>query len=121
MASTLMRPAPAPEARWNTLQKLKASRAVLIAVDALLLIAGIPAARVHRDAMKTVGKDSAPSIIAAQHIKSALADMDASAVNELLRPPGTAPEAVRAYESRREEAVKTLTTAAENIAYGDSE
>ena len=121
MASTLMRPAPPPEARWNTLQILKAARVVLIFVDALLLVAGISATRVHRDAMKTVGRESAPSIIAAQHIKSALADMDANAVNELLGPPGSMPDAVKAYESRREEAAKALLEAAENIAYGESE
>jgi hypothetical protein len=121
MASTLMRPEPPPEPRWNTLQKLKAGRIVLIALDALLLIAAIEAVRVHRDAMKTVGKDSAPSIIAAQHIKSALADMDANAANELLGPPGGMREAVKAYESRREEAAKALIAAAENITYGELE
>ncbi|MGA2597618.1 MAG: hypothetical protein ABSH09_11595, partial [Bryobacteraceae bacterium] len=110
-----------PVQQWNTLQILKGSRAALVALDVLLLIAAIAGARVHRDAMKTVGKDSAPSIIAAQHIKSALADMDADAANELLGAPDTASDAVKAYEARREEAAEALIAAAENITYGESE
>jgi hypothetical protein len=117
----MMTPPAAAGPRWNTLQILKINRAGLIALDALLLIAVITGTRVHRNAMQTVGKDSAPSIIAAQHIKSALADMDADAVNELLGAPGAMGESVKAYESRRVEASKALITAAENITYGDSE
>jgi hypothetical protein len=116
---SLMTPAAPP--RWNTLQILKASRIALIALDALLLIVAIASAHVHRNAVKTVGVDSAPSIIAAQHIKSALADMDANAANELLGAPGGSPEFVRAYETRRVEAAKALIAAAENITYGDWE
>lgn len=110
-----------PVQQWNTLQILKGSRAALLALDVLLLIAAIAGARVHRDAMKTVGKDSAPSIIAAQHIKSALADMDADAANELLGASGAMSDAVKAYEARREEAAEALIAAAENITYGESE
>jgi hypothetical protein len=106
---------------WNTLQVLKLSRAALLILDLLLLIAVALGARVHRAAMQTVGKDAAPSIIAAQHIKSALADMDANAANELLGPSGAMPQAAAAYESRRVEASKALIAAAENITYGDSE
>jgi hypothetical protein len=121
MATTLTRPPAPPAQRWNTLQILKASRIALLALDGLLLIAVLAGVRVHRDAMKTVGQDSAPSIIAAQHIKSALADMDADAVNELLGAPGAMGESVKAYEARRVEAAKALIAAAENITYGESE
>jgi len=107
--------------KWNTLQILKLSRAALLILDLLLLLAIALGVGVHRSAMQTVGKDSAPSIIAAQHIKSALADMDANAANELLGPPGTMQEAIAAYESRRVEASKALIAAAENITYGESE
>jgi hypothetical protein len=121
MAITLTKPATAPRSRWNTLQILKASRATLIVLQALMLIAAITGIRVHRDAMKTVGKDSAPSIVAAQHIETSLADMDANAANELLGAPGKMPEAVNAYEKDREDAARALIGAAENITYGDSE
>ena len=107
--------------RWNTLGILKTSRAVILALDLLLLIAIAVGASVHRGAMQTIGKDAAPSIIAAQHIKSSMADMDANAANELLGSAGTMTQAVDAYEQRRVEASKALIAAAENITYGESE
>lgn len=119
MATTIPVPA-APARQWNTLQMLKAGRAGLLACVVLLLLAILVGIGVHRDAMKTVGQDAAPSIIAAQHIKSALADMDVQAVDELLLPDA-ASGAARAYEARHEEAAKALIAAAENITYGASE
>ena len=69
---------------WNTLQLLRAARTALLALDVLLLLAVVSAAGAHHGALKTVGRDTAPSIIAAQHIKTALAGMDAEVSNELL-------------------------------------
>ena len=117
-----MIPVPAAPARsWNTLEMLKAGRAALLVCLALLLVAIVVGVGVHRDAMKTVGKDAAPSIIAAQHIKAALADMDADAVDELLSPPEAVAGAMRAYEAKRVEAADALISAAGNITYGESE
>ncbi len=117
-----MIPVPAAPARsWNTLEMLKAGRAALLVCVALLLAAMLLGVGVHRDAMRTVGRDAAPSIIAAQHIKAALADMDADALDELLSPPEAVAGAVRAYEAKRVEAADALISAAGNITYGDSE
>lgn len=107
--------------QWNTLQILRGSRIVLLLLDLLLLVGVVIGTRVHRNAMQTVGVDAAPSIVAAQHIKTALADMDSNAANELLGAPGAMPQAVATYESRRIEASNALIAAAENITYGDSE
>jgi hypothetical protein len=115
---------PARLNRWgrlNTLQKLWASVYLIWVLDGLLLITSLAGVEIHRSAMKTIGKDTAPSIIAAQHIKSALADMDANAANELLGEPGKMPDAVATYEKRRVEAAAALIEAAKNIAYGDAE
>jgi hypothetical protein len=111
---------PGRRAHWNTLQILKSSRAALIALDAVVLVAAIFAASAHRHAMQTVGRDSVPSIIAAEHIKSALAGMDASAANQLL-DPGFGGAALQAYDSKRQETARALIKAAENITYGDAE
>lgn len=113
--------APAPARAWNTLHMLKAGRAAVLACLALLLVAILVGVGVHRAAMKTVGKDAAPSIIAAQHIKYALANMDVDAVDELLLPPEDAAGTFRAYEAKRVEAAQALIAAAENITYGESE
>ena len=102
--------------RWNTLQLLKGSRTALLSLDVLLLLAALWGTHVQRDAMKTVGQDTAPSIIAAQRIKSAVADMDADAANELLSAPGQGSN-TQAYDARRIEAAEALINAARNITY----
>ena len=79
------------------------------------------AARTHRAATKTVGRDTAPSIIAAQHIKTAMAGMDAAEAAALLGKPARIPQMLQIYEARRLEASKALIAAAENITYGDQE
>ncbi len=87
----------------------------------LLLVTTLSSVQAQRNALKTVGQDAAPSIIAAQNIKSALADLDANAANELLAKPGQNPEAVKTYDLRRKEAIDSMIAAAENITYGEAE
>jgi hypothetical protein len=72
-------------------------------------------------AMKTVGKDAAPSIIDAQDINYALADIDANAGNYLLGTRTHQDAAMRSFEQRRSELTATLLHAAGNITYGDAE
>ena len=90
-------------------------------LDIVLLITLLSGGRSHRAGLQIIGKDTAPSIIAAQHVKSALADMDADAANELLSAGTQATDAVQAYEARRQEASRALIDAAGNITYGDAE
>lgn len=87
----------------------------------LLLVMTIAAVQGQRYAIKTIGKDTAPSIIAAQHIKSGIADLDANAANKLLVDVGKNPAAEKAYDDRRKEVVEATLAAAENITYGDAE
>ncbi len=109
MSSVAIRPTSVPALqRMNTLQTLWAGLYLIWALDAMLLFAAITGVQVHRDAMKTVGKDTAPSIIAAQKIKTSMADMDASVANELLGKPGEMEEQIKDYEKRRVEASKAL-------------
>jgi hypothetical protein len=110
-----------PWQNLNTPQTLWAGFYAICALDVLVLCAAIVGVRVHRDAMQTIGKDTVPSVIHAQHIKSALADMDANAANELLGEPGKMPEAVKTYESRRKEAATALIEAAKNITFAEDE
>jgi hypothetical protein len=118
MATQIATPA-APVRTWNTLQLLKACRVAVLALLGVLLAAILWGAKVHHDAMKTIGRDAAPSIIAAQHIKAALADMDADAANILLAPPNTANAATNGFDERRLEASEALIAAAGNVKYDD--
>ncbi len=105
----------------NTPQLLKSGMYLIIISSILLLITTILGVQKARTAIKTIGKDSAPSIIAAQRIKDSLADIDANAANELIAKPGQNQDAVKNYEERREKVTRFLVTAAENITFGDNE
>ena len=87
----------------------------------LVLIATIAGVQGQRQAIKTVGKDSVPSIVVAQRLKDALAGMDANAAKELLIKPGQNSDATKDYEERRQQFANRLVAAAENITYGDTE
>ncbi len=107
--------------KLNTPQLLKGGLFFTWGASLLLAIATISGVQQQRHAIKTLGKDSAPSIINAQNIKQALSGMDASAANELLVRPGQNPQAVKDYEERRQRLSERLVTAAESISYGDAE
>jgi hypothetical protein len=96
---------------WNTPQRLRAGGVAVTIAALLLMLAVIAGARTHRRQVQTIGRDAAPSIVAAQHIGAALADMDATAADEDRTK----------FESRRIEAVSAMVAAAGNITYGDAE
>lgn len=87
----------------------------------LLMILSIAGVQTQRQAVQTIGKDSAPSIINAQRIKDSLADLDANVANELIAQPGKNPAAVKTYAERQKKLSMLLVSAAENITYGDAE
>jgi hypothetical protein len=75
----------------------------------------------HRREMQTIGKDSAPSIIAAQTIKWNIADLHGDVVLQYLGTPAEAADAERLARLRRTKVTDGLLTAAQNITYGDAE
>jgi hypothetical protein len=74
-----------------------------------------------RRTVQTIGKDTAPSIIAAQSMKASMVDMDANAANDLLGGPGGVQAARDTYDKDRADAVAGLITAAKNITYPEEE
>lgn len=103
-----------PTRSANSLTILKGMRTAILALDGLLLVLVVLGAQAHRAAMRTVGQETAPTIMAAQRIKTSLADMDADAANELLAPPNSAPPSAAGYDQRRVEASEALIEAAKN-------
>jgi hypothetical protein len=75
----------------------------------------------YREGMQTVGKDAAPSVIAAQRVKAELAAMYAAAGRELLAPAGQKVAAAKEFDEHRRAVTEGLMTAAGNITYGDAE
>lgn len=111
----------AVSARWNTPRILRTALVALSVGVLVLMVAAVLAVQGLTAGIKTVGLDTAPSIISAQYIKSGLADMDANLANELIGKPGENPQAYRDYLKRRTEVLDALVTAAQNITYGDKE
>ena len=120
LTTIAIQPIP-PRARWTTPRLLQASL-LAIAITALLLFLAIfSGVRQRRNAVQTIGKDSAPSILAAQRIKASLADMDANVANELMVNLGENSQSIKGYEDDQTAVTESLIHAAENITYGDAE
>ena len=102
--------APTPLLLW-------AGLTAIVLTTVLCFFAVFLGVRGLREGMQIVGKDSAPSIIAAQQIKSDLAAMHVQSARLLL---GDA-NAAKAFEDRRLGATQGLLDAAMNITYGDAE
>lgn len=107
--------------RMSTPRRLFWHQAIILALAGLLLLVGELTLGRARAAMSTIARDSAPSIVAAQDIRFALADLDANAANYLIGTAQHRAAAVNAIEQRRVHVADALVRAAENITYGDDE
>jgi hypothetical protein len=107
--------------QWNTPRLLRTFLGVVLALAVLLFVLGEVTLARARHATKTLGRDAAPSIFAAQEISTALADMDANAANYLLGNAMHRTEASKNFEERRSQVTRRLVDAAENITYGEAE
>ena len=103
--------------KFNTPQLLRSGWYTTWGVSLLLLIVSIYGVQAQRQAIKTVGKDAAPSILTAQQLQDSFADMDASLANELLLKPGENQQALADFEINRQKIADRLVAAARNITY----
>ena len=108
-------------ARFNTPQILRSGWYATWGISLLMLIISIYGVNAQRQALKTVGKDAAPSILTAQRLQDSFADMDASLVNELLLKPGTNLQVLAAFDKNRQKIAERLVLAAKNITYPEEE
>ncbi|MEG4323563.1 MULTISPECIES: hypothetical protein [unclassified Microcoleus] len=109
------------QTKFTTPQILRWGLYLVWGVSLVALGTANEAVRMQRDAIETIGKNTAPSVLTAQRIKDSIADLDANAANELLVKPGENAEATKAYRERQEKLSKLLALAAENITEGDTE
>jgi hypothetical protein len=105
----------------NTPQILRSGWYTVWGISLLLLIVSIYGVNSQRQAIKTVGKDAAPSILTAQKLQDSFADMDASLANELLSKPGDNRQALVDFEKNRKKIADRLVDAARNITYPEEE
>ena len=93
--------------------------AVCVSLLILWLVADASINRT-RQAIQTIGKDSVPSIVAAQQIRAYMADMNASSANVFIST-GDNVQVKQQYDADRSKANDNLISAAQNITYGDAE
>jgi hypothetical protein len=115
--NSISRPTKKLPRKFNTLQLLRTGWYSVWGVSLLLLIVSIYGVNSQRQAIKTVGKDAAPSILTAQQLQDSFADMDASLANELLLKPGENSQALVAFDKNRKKIADRLVAAAKNITY----
>jgi hypothetical protein len=124
-AVTVLRPAARGAGvgltRWSTPALLRIIVGASWVGALLLFLAAFHTLAEMRQAVQTIGRDTVPSVLAAQDIRAALVDMDANAANDLLAGPGGMAAAREAFESRRQTVARRLLDAAQNITYGDEE
>jgi hypothetical protein len=107
--------------KFNTLQILRGGWYATWAVSFLLLVGSISGVSQQRQALKTVGKDSAPSILTAQRLRDSFAEMDASLANELLLKPGQDRQILEEFEKNRTKIPDRLLLASKYITYNEEE
>jgi hypothetical protein len=115
--TSIPRPQQKLAKKFNTLQILRGGWYTTWAVSLLLLVISIVGVNNQRQAIKTVGKDAAPSILTAQQLRDSFADLDASLANELLSKPGQNRQVLADFEKNRKKIANRLVAAAKNITY----
>ncbi len=106
---------------WPTPLRLRVFLWSILGGALLLFLIGEGTLQSARMALKVVGQDAAPSILAAQEIKAQLSDLDAQAATFLLTSDEEADVALQLFELRRGRVLRRLVDASQNITFGDSE
>lgn len=105
----------------DTPRRLRAILAAVCAFAGLLFASGeVTLEREHR-VLSTVARDAAPSIVAAQELAVAIADLDAGLAAWLLSEPRLRERAAAQIQARRASLTSRLVDAAQNITYGEVE
>jgi hypothetical protein len=112
---------PATKDRTSTPGRLKFALVTAWIVAGLLCAFTMAGTYQRYHAVHTVGVDAAPSVVAAQRTKVAMASLDVDVANELIAKPGAADATVQDFNKWRIEVGKQLVLAAKNITYGDAE
>src|SRR5262245_47219267 len=103
--SGVAQPPTTAASRWLTTTPMRL-RAALVAGSLLAGVLGVVVLygwAQHREAVKAVGVDAAPSVVAAHKIKIYIETLDADLANELLGKPFGMAESVQDFDKKRVE------------------
>ena len=109
--------------RWTTPVQLWALTGLIASMTILFYFAAQSAFTRSNAALKIIKKDCAPSIVAAQHLRLALADFDANTSNKLISDTGSEDmsRAIKEAAARHKQISEKLVDAARNITFVDKE
>lgn len=111
--------------KFNTPQILRSGLYAVWGASLLLLVFSIFGITSQRQTIKTVGKDAAPSILAAQQLRDSFADIDASLANELLldrtKNQKELVQVFANFKKNQKKVADRLVAAAKNITYNEEE
>ncbi|PSB22235.1 hypothetical protein C7B65_02205 [Phormidesmis priestleyi ULC007] len=118
--------------KLTTPQLIRSGLYITWGAGLLALITTITGVQEQRNAIKTVGKDTTPSIITAQRLKDGIAGMDAFAASEFLVPSRNIQSSflepvekdkdgtnIQSYNERYRSVTERLIAAANNITYDE--
>ena len=118
--------------KLTTPQLIRSGLYITWGAGLLALITTILGVQEQRNAIKTVGKDTTPSVITAQRLKDGMAGMDAFAASEFLVPSSNTQNSflepvqkdkdgtvIQSYNERYRSVTERLIAAANNITYDD--
>ncbi len=117
--TSIPKPAQNLVSKYKTPQILRGGWYATWGVSLLLLVISIGGVNSQRQAIKTVGKDSVPSVLTAQQLQDSFAGMDASLASELLLKPGDTREQEVSidFQTNRKKIAARIIAAAKNITY----
>jgi hypothetical protein len=119
--TSIPKPAQNLVSKYQTPQILRGGWYATWGISLCLLMISIVGVGNQRNALKTVGKDAAPSILTAQQLQDSFADMDASLANELLMKSGEDRQALLDFDKNQKKIADRLVGAAKNITYPEEE
>jgi hypothetical protein len=101
-------------------------QAIIVSIALLVALIGLKTYWTYASVVQTIGKDSVPSIVAAEKIRTQLADAHTDIVNAFLtkeqdKEQGNTGPSRQAYNKSIADAYDSLVEAAQNITYGDDE
>ncbi|MBN3785750.1 MCP four helix bundle domain-containing protein [Burkholderia sp. Ac-20353] len=101
--------------------RLRIRGTIIVVLSLLVAVIGWCTYRSYASVVQTIGKDSEPSIVAAENIRSTLGNAHAALVNVFLTGEGADGASAREYRKSLTQANDYLVAAAQNITYGDEE
>jgi hypothetical protein len=110
--TSIPKPAQNLVSKYQTPQILRGGWYATWGISLCLLMISIVGVGNQRNALKTVGKDAAPSILTAQQLQDSFADMDASLANELLMKSGEDRQALLDFDKNQKKIADRLVAAA---------